>query len=115
MHGCIRKRILLGLNALKMKKKLIIMYFGVFFVPMIVILLFLSYKVYITLSSWEKTQAEQNLIQVENYVNSVLGNAGELSDRLYVNEVISRIVNTNYLESRYVYEDYINLAFLDDY
>ncbi len=115
MHGRIRKRIILSFNSLKMRRKLLIMYFGVFFIPMIIILLFLSYKVYITLSSWEKTQAEQNLVQVENYFNTILTNAGDLSDRLYVNEVLLRIANTYYINSRYVYDDYINLAFLDDY
>lgn len=115
MYGRIRKKILLSFNNLKMKKKLIIMYFGVFFIPMIVILFFLSNKFYATLSSWERTQAEQNLLQVENHLNGLLLNAGELSDRLYVNDAVLRITNTFYTDSRYVYEDYLNLAFLDDY
>ncbi len=98
-----------------MNKKLQIMYFVVFFIPMLVISIFLSQKVYKTLSNWEKSQAEQNLQQAENYFNGILLDVGELSDRLYANETLVRIVKTKYEDGRDVYEDYIQLNFLDDF
>ncbi|HOE09749.1 MAG TPA: hypothetical protein PLV89_12880, partial [Treponemataceae bacterium] len=63
MHGRIRNKILLSLNNVKMHRKLQIMYLVVFLTPMLVISIFLSQKVYITLSKWERDQAEQNLRQ----------------------------------------------------
>ncbi|MBP7479379.1 MAG: sensor histidine kinase [Spirochaetaceae bacterium] len=115
MHGRIRNKILLSLNNVKMHRKLQIMYLVVFLTPMLVISIFLSQKVYITLSKWERNQAEQNLRQAESYFNSILLDIGELSDRLYANETLLRIINTEYSDGKVVYEDYLNLNFLDDY
>ena len=115
MHGRFRNKILLSLNNVKMHRKLQIMYLVVFLAPMLVISIFLSQKVYITLSNWERNQAEQNLRQAENYFNSILLDIGELSDRLYANETLLKIINTEYSDGMVVYEDYLNLNFLDDY
>lgn len=115
MNGRIRKKFFLSFNELKMKKKLLFMYFGVFLIPMILMVVFLSQKVYQTLASWEQSQAELNLTQCQTYFNNILLDVGELSDRLYINDPLLRVINTQYSEGLDVYEEYSNMTFLDDY
>lgn len=115
MFEWLKNRKNLSLQNLTMNAKLIILYFAVFFVPMFFTLFFLYIKLNTTLSSWETIQAEQNLVQVENHFLGITTNIKELSDRLYVNETLLRIINTDYEDRLLVYDDYNSLAFLDDY
>lgn len=102
-------------NNLKIKQKLIVLYFATFFVPFIIVTFILAIWLQQTLSAWQLRQAKGNIAQIVTLFKDVLVNAEKLSDSLYVNKAVQSTLLHEYVSTQEVYEQYLNTGFLDDF
>ena len=102
-------------NNLKIKQKLIVLYFAAFTVPLIIVTILLSIWLHGTLEKWQFIQAESGISQTVTLFKDLMTNCSELSDSLYVNQAVQDTLLRKYSSSMDVYNQYINTTFLDDF
>ena len=105
----------LSFNNLKIKQKLVVLYVGAFFVPVLIVTAILTVWLHTILESWELTQAKTAVTQTTTLFKDILENTTELSDSLYVNKAVQETLLQQYKTPQEVYEQYSNTSFLDDF
>ena len=109
------KRNLLNLDNLKIRKKLMVVYFVAFFIPFIIVSIILSFWLRNRLNQWTIEQSRSSVTQTATLFKDMLNNVKDLSDTLYVNQQIQSTLKRHYNTPQEVYEQYITISFLDDF
>lgn len=103
------------LGNLKIKNKLLILYFISFLAPILIMAFFTTSWLYKTLAFWEMQQAESSFEKTETFFNNIMREVSDLSDRIYVNRTVKSIIQTEFHGTKEVYNAYTNLAFIDEF
>lgn len=103
------------LNKIKIKKSLSYLFVFVFFIPFVIISSFFVLMLYNTMHDWELKRAQSNLEITEEKFTDILSNVTLISDRIYINKRIQKILTTEFTEAGQVYDAYSSINYLEDY
>ncbi len=103
------------LNRIKLTKSLRIVFVFAFFIPFVILSTLYTCILYNTMKKWELNRVQSNLEVVEQSLSRIMQNVTLVSDRIYVNRRLKKILLSDYSDIQQLYEDYTNLSFLEDY
>jgi two-component system, sensor histidine kinase YesM len=108
------KLILKSINNMKIRKKLIIIYILVL-IPVLVVEMYLTNSMRTMIMDRAINEARVNTDRIQYRLNETLKKVTDVSDRLYVDKNLHKIVQTQYRNTMEVVNDYFNYSAFDEY
>lgn len=103
------------IDNIRVKYKLFILYIVVILVPVVLVMLYLNYGLREVVLNNTLNETNANMDKMEMQLNSIFDRATEISDLIYVNKDMEKILDRDYESNLEIYQAYNEYPVFDQY